>query len=41
MGLWGKDVVGGPYDWNIQCGVRWMIPGSIFSKALFEGFKGD
>jgi hypothetical protein len=40
VGLWGKEFRGG-YSWNLQAGVRWMIPGSIFSKALFEGFSGD
>jgi len=28
-------------DWTVQAGVRWVFPGSIFSKAVFEGFKGD
>jgi hypothetical protein len=28
-------------DWTVQAGVRWFFPGSIFSRAMFEGFKGD
>jgi hypothetical protein len=40
LGMWGRETRGS-YDWNVQGGVRWMIPGSIFSRAVFEGFSGD
>jgi hypothetical protein len=39
-GVVGRDTFLG-LDWTAQVGVRWMIPGTLFSKKFVEGLPRD